>query len=216
VAGAASSNFDRDHPRPTNIAYMLDADTGAASWLTTDENLDPWTQQFFAAGAERGSFLWTPNANPDWAKPAWQSPAPSVTVAAPNVAVLENSASGGLRTLQLRATSPRGAPNLYLDIQAPGDVATAALDGKPLDLSYWPTEQRARFRVAYHAVPLEGIEVALTYLGDGPVTVRVEDRSNGLPVIPGMTIAPRASDTMPAAYEMADPTIVTRSVRVDR
>jgi hypothetical protein len=62
----------------------------------------------------------------------------------------------------------------------------------------------------------QGIEVAVTYVGDGPITIRVEDRSNGLPVIPGMTIAPRPADSMPAAYEMADPTIVTRSVRVDR
>jgi hypothetical protein len=214
VTGAATSAFDVDHPRPTNIAYVLDADAGDAAWVTTDEDPDPWTRRFFAAGAEPTGFLWTPNANPDWAKPAWRAPAPTVALAAPEVAVLEHRSAGGLRTLRLRATSPRGAPNLYLDVRTPGAVAAAWLDGKELDLSHWPADRRARFRLAYHAVPPEGIEIALTYAGDGPVEVRVEDRSNGLPAVPGVTDAPRPPDTMPAAYEMADPTIVARSLRI--
>jgi hypothetical protein len=211
---AATSGFDADHPRPTNIAYVLDADRGAAAWVTTDAHPDPWTARFFAAGWEPAGFLWTPNANPDWVKPAWRAPAPAVALEAPAVVMLEDRREGGMRTLRLRARSPRGAPNLYLDVRAPGAVATAALDGKALDLSHWPADRRARFRLAYHAVPPEGIEVALTYAGDGPVEIRVEDRSNGLPAVPGITVAPRPSDTMPAAYEMADPTIVSRSLRV--
>ena len=56
--------------------------------------------------------------------------------------------------------------------------------------------------------------MALTFAGDSPVNIRVEDRSNGLPSIPGRAIDARPADTMPAAYEMADPTIVTRWLRV--
>jgi hypothetical protein len=218
LVGSATSTFDADHPRPTNIAYVLDADTGEAHWVSTDPRLDPWTQQFFAMGAEwveRG-FLWTPNANPDWFKPAWRAAAPPIVVAPPDVTVLDDRTADGVRTLRLRATSPRGAPNLYLDVRAPGEVTSATLDGKPLDLSYWPADRRTQFRVAYHAIPPEGIEVGLTFpaAAEGPVSIRVEDRSNGLPEPPGMAIAPRPPDTMPAAYEMADPSIVSRAQQV--
>jgi hypothetical protein len=44
------------------------------------------------------------------------------------------------------------------------------------------------------------------------VRVRVEDRSNGLPALPGVAYAPRPGDTMPAPFELADPTVVSRTV----
>jgi hypothetical protein len=214
AAGVASS-FDAAHPRPTSIAYVLDADTGAATWVSADgQVVHGWTRQFFPAGAERGSFLAMPNSNPDRVWPAWRTPAPTTALGAPEVVVLEDAVRGGQRTLRLRARSTRGAPNLYLDVQAPGPVAAAALDGKPLDLGAWPAALRARFRLAYHAVPPAGVEVGLTFPAGGPVGIRVEDRSNGLPALPGPSLAPRPADTMPAPFEMADPTIVTRSVVV--
>jgi hypothetical protein len=46
----------------------------------------------------------------------------------------------------------------------------------------------------------------------GPVRIHAEDRSNGLPFIPELVLAQRPADTMPAPFEMADPTIITRSV----
>jgi hypothetical protein len=182
-----------------------------ARWVSADDHLDDWTQQFFAAGAERSGFLAFPNANPDWIFPAWQAPAPAVNLPAPEVTVIEDLVSGDQRTLRFRLTSPRGAPNVYLDVKAPGTIE-ATLDGKPLDLTLVPNDLRARLRLVYHAVPAEGIDVGLTFPAAGPVSIRVEDRSNGLPKIPGVVIAPRPDDTMPAPFEMADPTIVTHSI----
>lgn len=209
--GILTSGYDAEHPRPNSIAYVLDADTGEAIWVTTDDQIDGWTRQFLASGAREAGFVAMPNSNPDWVFPAWQAPAPAVQLAAPQLEVLEDGVTGDLRTLRLRVTSARGAPNVYLDVQAPGEITAAILDGKPLDLGSWPAEERDRFRMAYHAVPPEGIEVKLAFPSTGPASIRVEDRSNGLPEIPGMTIEPRPADTMPAPYEMADPTIVSRS-----
>jgi hypothetical protein len=126
--------------------------------------------------------------------------------------VLEDRVTGDARTVRLLVTSPRGAPNVYLDIHAPGEISAATLDGKSLELSSWPAGERARFRLAYHAVPVEGIEVGLTFPAAGPVKIRIEDRSNGLPPIPGTAIAPRPAGMMPAPYEMADPTVVSSSL----
>ncbi len=183
----------------------------AATWVSAEDQFDRWTQQFFPAGAQPGSFIPFPNNMPNWARATWQAPAPPVDLAAPWVTVLEDTVASERRTLRLRATSPRGAPNLNLDIQARGGIE-AALDGKPLDLSTVPADQRTRLRIAYHAVPAEGIGLGVTIAALGPVHVRLEDRSNELPVMPGMTISARPADMMQAPFEMADPTIVTRSM----
>jgi hypothetical protein len=208
--GALTSGYDTAHPRPNSIAYVLDADTGVASWVSADGRLDAWTRQFFPDGATRGSFVGFPNNATEQVMPAWQGPAPVVDLPAPEIAVLSDTTAGDRRTLRLRATSPRGAPNFYLEIRA-ADLLAATLDGKPLDVGLLPPEQRARFRLAYYALPPEGIELGLTVPAAGSVTVRAEDRSHGLPPVPGLTIAPRPPDTMMAPFDGADPTIVSRT-----
>jgi hypothetical protein len=209
---SATSNFDEWHPKPTSIAYVLDADTRTANWVTADDQVSGWTAQFFPAGAQRSTFAAMPNSNPDRFWPAWQAPATSLALAAPELTVLEDRATDGQRALRFHLSSPRGAANLYVDVQAPGSVVAADIEGKPLDLSAWPAQQRARFRLVYHGLRSEGVDLGLTLAEAGPVSVSLEDRSNGLPDVAGLTITPRPPDTMPAPFEMSDPTIVRRSV----
>jgi hypothetical protein len=137
---------------------------------------------------------------------------PLVALPAPDFAVLDDSVIGAERTVRMRATSPRGATILYVDLQAPGDITGAKLDGRPLDRINLPGDQRTRLRLAYHAIPTEGIQIELTPSASGPLRVQLEDRSNGLPNVPGIASVPRPADEMMAPFEMADPTVVTRSL----
>jgi hypothetical protein len=210
--GTITSGFDANHPRPTSIAYVLDADSGSATWVTADADLGGWIRQFFPDRAQPGGFRAFPNSNPDTVFPAWQTPAPLVALPAPEIAVLDDSVIGTERTVRLRATSPRGASNLYVDVQAPGDITSAKLDGRPLDRINIPGDQRTRLRLAYHAIPTEGIQLELTLSASGPLRVQLEDRSNGLPDIPGIASVPRPAEEMMAPFEMADPTVVMRSL----
>jgi hypothetical protein len=67
VVANATSGFSAEHPRPDHIAYELNADTGEATWVSTDRHLDAWTKQFFGDSAECRQFetvmrpkSWTP------------------------------------------------------------------------------------------------------------------------------------------------------------
>jgi hypothetical protein len=61
-------------------------------------------------------------------------------------------------------------------------------------------------------VPIDGFEMAISAQSAAPLQILATDYSNGLPDLPG--IPPRPADTMPAPYDFADPTIVTRSLTV--
>jgi hypothetical protein len=125
-------------------------------------------------------------------------------LAPPQRTVLDDRLVGEQRALRLHVRSPRGAPNMYLDIQASGQIE-AALDRKPLDLHAIPADQRARLRLTYHAIPAEGFELDLTVADGGLVNVRLEDCSNGLPSIPGLTVSPRPAQTMGSSVRDGGP-----------
>ena len=84
----------------------MNADTGAAEWVSFDRHLDDWTGQFFPAGTESSEFesilLGT--------RPAYVAPAPAADIAdSPMVTVVSDTTAGQVRTLALRLTSPQGA-----------------------------------------------------------------------------------------------------------
>ncbi|MBA3533527.1 MAG: M28 family peptidase, partial [Ardenticatenales bacterium] len=50
LGGSATAGFDAQRPRPSNLFYALDADTGKAVWATQNRQLDEWTSSFIADG----------------------------------------------------------------------------------------------------------------------------------------------------------------------
>jgi hypothetical protein len=205
--GNATSGFDAEHPRPNQIAYELNADTGQAQWVSFDRNLDAWTKQLFPDGSERveheSVMLGT--------QTAFVAPAPVTSVASPEVVVLRDTTDGELRTLRLRLASPRGARIMAAELDVPGELVALSVDGRPIDLSTLDWARDGAFPVVYRNAPAAGWELTLAVRAIGPVVVQVEETKDGLPAIPGTTIQPRPADMMPAPAFARDPTIVTKT-----
>jgi len=193
-----TSGFSAAHPGMDSITYQLNADTGQATWLSSDQHLDDWTRQFFPASTGQGPF---------------QAQASLVALAAPTVTLLSDTMSGGVRTLQVQVASPRHAENAIVQVEAQGEIIAATLDGKPFDLRAFSESARHRLQFNYYALPDKGFELGLSIRSAAPVKITVQDLSTGLPTIPGMTIRPRPAYLMPASVGFApsDPTIVIKS-----
>jgi hypothetical protein len=198
VLGAAigTSGFSASRPGTDQISYRLNADTGQATWQSDDERLDNWTRQFFPASNGAGPF---------------QASAPAVTLPAPTAALLSDSMNGGVRTLRMQVASPRHAAYAMVQVEAQGEIVSATLDGQPFDLSVFSQSERQRLQFSYYGLPERGFELTLQVASAAPVKITVQDLSNGLPSIPGMTIKPRPADLMPAPRDWRDPTIVVKS-----
>jgi Peptidase family M28 len=187
VLGAAIgiSSFSAARPGTDQISYKLNADTGQATWQSDDQRLDVWTRQFFPASTGQGSF---------------QAKAPSVALAAPTTRLISDTLSGGTRTLRVQVASPRHAP--YASV-----LVAASLDGQPFDLSGFSQSTRQRLDFSYYGLPDKGFELQLKVASSAPIKITVQDLSNGLPSVPGMTIKPRPADLMPAPRDWLDPTM---------
>jgi hypothetical protein len=192
------------------MSYALNANTGEAEWVSFDPNLDSWTTQFIPADTAQSDY-----ETVNWGTfQAYTAPAPAVDIVAPTVTIENDAVAGDLRTLALRLASPRGATEMHVRIDAPGEITAATLDGRELDLSEYEWAADGLLRFSYVGIPEDGFELTLAVRSTEPVTITVQDSDTNFPEIPGMTIEPRPADMMPAPLYRYNATDVLVEVRV--
>jgi Peptidase family M28 len=208
VVGARTNRYSAAHPKPSLLAYALDANTGKALWTSSVARVDSWTAAYLSAAPSRGKL---PDFIPDWYPFDFlQHEAPAITLPPPEAELLENSSDGSTRTLHLRITTPRHARTLHIGL-AQSEVLSASVDGHDLGK---PSEARwsqpGHWGFDYANPPTEGIDLQLRVQTSRPVTIILVDRSSGLPTIPGANFPPRPDDSMP--QHSGDETMVRRSM----
>jgi hypothetical protein len=208
AAAAATTRYSSTHPKPSLLAYALDADTGKAVWVSSTNRIDPWTAQYVGTSPSRAKL---PDFFPVWYPLDFlQHDAPVITIAPPQAELLESSNESGTRTLRLKITSLRRARTLHVGLTQ-GEVLSASVNGRDLGK---PSEARwhrpGQWSFDYVNPPAEGIELQLRVQASGPVRIVLVDRSTGLPAIPGGNFPPRPADSMP--IHSGDQTMVRRTL----
>ncbi|MGA9771712.1 MAG: M20/M25/M40 family metallo-hydrolase [Blastocatellia bacterium] len=175
VAGSFSSGFDARHPKPNNLFYALNADSGQARWLSVDPVPDEWTSQFFEDSERKPLTGFLPYVGGNFL----QSEAPVLPLAAPTIDLVENSSDGSMRRIKLRIRSPRQAQLITVRLNA--EVTEAWINGKRLDTGK-PVPQPGsppRWGFNYLAPPETGIEVVVAVNSSEPIKAEAMDRSYG-------------------------------------
>jgi hypothetical protein len=210
IAGSFTAGFDRDHPKQNSVIYGLIADTGKALWASTDERPDEWSSQFFADGFVKERL---PDFFPLVRTEFIQAPAPVAPLAAPEVNLLDDRTSEGVRTVRMQVRSPRGASaiNVYIDEQT--EVLSALVDGKQVYEKHGPVTHTQQWGLRHWTLPAAGIEVTLKIPAADPLRMVVVDQSYGLPTIPSITFRPRPEYMIasPFGFEGSEFTRVSRS-----
>lgn len=203
IIGAMTSGFDSEHPRPNSIFYVMNADSKKAIWVSIDREPDEWTEQYLSKDVKNASiadYIDTPH-------PSYlQNDAPVLSLAAPELQVVEDRIADGVRSLKLRILSKRQAPVLILNVRAEGETIAATVNGKS---NGGKLENQWGFE--YLGLPEEGIELGMQVKSTAPIKIRVADQTYGLPEIQGMTFKPRPDSMMPIYFRNSDATLLSRS-----
>jgi hypothetical protein len=203
----ALSRPSAERPWFNTVVYDVRPDQNEAYWVTFNDSragrgvgqqLDEWTNQFFAAGAEATTF-------DPWLLTRSDTPYPALRATAPVVSLRHTTiaADGPAEATRLRLTRPAEAGLTRLVVKSTAPLAAITFDGQALDLGgVQPTEYT--FLVIGRA---DEVTLDLTTTGPGALSVDVLDRLTmdvmavaqqaGLPVAPRpawMATAP-ASDT---------------------
>lgn len=210
LTGLLTAGFDRDRPKVVNVFYALDADKRTAVWGSNDKRLDEWMGQFFVDGTKRDVLadLFPLNKNP-----LLNSVAPPLTVAPPQVALLDDSTTQGVRSVRVRITSPRGGAILSVYADPGSEVVAAVVDGVPLKLdgSRGRDGTAPPWSMTYYGFPADGAELTLGVKEGQPLRLRVDDRTYGLPQIAEKPIKPRPDYITPSPSWLSETTTVSKS-----
>jgi hypothetical protein len=182
-AGLAVDRIDPAHPRRADLAYLLDADTGRAEWVSRGGEPAPWARQYVARradGSERAVDLAE--------EPVWLGPAPVLRAPGPELTLRARRGD----TVDLHIRSPRSASTVLfrvdrrvdeLTVTAPG-LAPARIQVAGTRAGPWPTQVR------FGDLPAEGIDVTMRVRHQGPLRISAYDLTDGLGGIPGFSPRP--------------------------
>ncbi|MCZ2857026.1 M28 family peptidase [Blastococcus sp. VKM Ac-2987] len=188
AAGLAVDRFDAEHPVPTRLAYVLDADAGRARWVSTETTPTAYTDRFVDGPGDLGADY------PHLAgRPVLTGPAEAADLPAPEVSVVSDELLGDRRELTVRVTPQRDGVRLVdLDLTVDGgSVVRARVAGRAVPDAALGGD---RLRVTFSAPPADGVPVSVTVTGDGAVRLRATDGSDGLSGLPGYEPRPAGSD----------------------
>ena len=126
VVGWATNGFTPDKPKMSSLAYALNQTTNKAIWMSTDDEPDAYTRQFFGTGVTKGAIT---DVLPDRDSVCLRAEAPVANIDGPRVEKLSDATDNGRRTVRLRYVSPRKVNQTRIKVLAPQQVHAASAAG---------------------------------------------------------------------------------------
>jgi hypothetical protein len=201
VAGLAVDTFDARHPVPSQLVYALDADEGRAWWVSTEDDPGAYTGRYVSA---RGDL---PLDLPYLGGEVWTGEAEVADLPAPELLVEPVPGTDGTRRWTVTVTPRRDVRLLALEVVAEGGtIAAAGAEGRDVPEDALGSD---RLFLTFHAPPDDGVRFTVEVEGDGPVSFRAVDGSDGLPGLPGFE--PRPDDVDAAGTHSSDLVLVSRT-----
>jgi hypothetical protein len=204
VAGSMTAGFSRQHPKPNVVFYGLNADTGAAKWLSTDFQPDEWTSQFFSANYDGNA---TAEFLPFYQVPVLAGDAPAVQLAPPTLKVTNDTNDGTVRTITMHVASARQAPLLVAFVSPGIEVEDALVDGTSAIIENVSVSENG-WGVRYYGLPADGFDLTLKVPMGQQFELRLIDQTFKLPEVP---FRPRPDYMQPGIFSYSDTTLVSRS-----
>jgi hypothetical protein len=205
LTGLATDRFDPSHPMPSQLAYVLDADTGKAWWASTESHPGPETARYVHGQSTLpGDYPYLGGQQLS------TGPAQVAQLPAPQLTRVVDRPTGGRREITVRVTPQRPVRLVAVELAMPkGSVIRAQVQGQDVSTT---ALGRNRLMVVFHGPPAGGVEATFTVTAPGPVDVRAIDGSDGLAGLPGYR--PRPADVQAAGSHSSDLVLVAHTTRI--
>ncbi|MGV9426182.1 M20/M25/M40 family metallo-hydrolase [Streptomyces sp. NPDC003656] len=176
--GAALDGYSADEPKAVSLGYVLESDTGRATWVSLGDTSEPTVGTFLGDDPVRYDDRVPPLSGV--ALPNGKAKtAPLDLPRAEDVSVTE---SGGVRTVRMRIKAPADSYALavYADT-GDHEILGASVEGRKLSGGRNHPQGKWGWGVTYAAPPTDGLDIVVRARGAGPLPLRVVTSEVGLP-----------------------------------
>lgn len=183
IWGLISLRFTADYPKMNSLCYGLNFDRHQAVWMSSDDELDDWTSQFFPSGLPRASVR---DFRPDVAESYLRAPAPLATIPEPEIQLIDDRLEDGMRHVRVHIRSGRAAPRIRIQAGPQTEICAAWMNGIQLGPDGYEPQARPGqpWWVQYQGLSEEGLVLDMRLTKRSPLEFTIIEESFGLPDIP--------------------------------
>ncbi|MER5371500.1 hypothetical protein, partial [Streptomyces sp. NPDC002722] len=210
VVGTALDGYSADEPRPVSLGYVLESDTGKATWVSDGDTSQPTVGKLLTSEAARFEDR-VPSLGDVALANGPAKAAPLDTPLTKNASAVETE---GVRTIRVRIQGPADAHTIAVHAGTRAhQILGATVEGAKLTGGPKRPESGWGWSFDYAAPPADGIDVVIRTRGKGPLPIRVVSTTAGLP--DGVGAPTLATDESWASWpSVAGQTFVVRTFRL--
>ena len=172
----------KDRPIMNSVVYAANLDTGEAAWMSEDEQVDEWTQQFFDEGNRSSIKDLVPGKQGDH---YLRSKAPvAASLTGLRCAIESDSIVDGKRIITARLYTEDAPFRVYLKQKGGPKILGVTVNGMEVDTN--PDD----FRISFNLFEQDGYEMTLATTPGEAVQFEAFLQIYGFPDIPGVTPRP--------------------------
>jgi hypothetical protein len=213
IRAEATAGFSATRKRPDSLAYLIDADSAVAWWVSFDRTPDDWTARVLGLHPDRrvfGNFFLT-------SRSLLASVAQHVVTDSTSVQVLQQAAVPGGQRVHLHVRRSGMGEEVALYADQPSVASDMTVNGRVLADGtgdrYVPRYHMGEHGTVmrYFGVPEDGVDLWFTLRSAGPVTLHIITSIEGLPDrgLPG-----RPASLMSKPFVPTDVTITAETLKL--
>jgi len=187
LVAASLTNYGSAETQSNPIYYALNADTGNAVWASDLTRPDERAAAFLKPKGAKGNL--NDFAYAKTSREYTITSAPVATLPAPEISVLDDKFTDGVRVVRMRISSPRQAGVLFVYLDSPAEVLKTLVDNEVVEddggLTATSSDPKHQWGLRVDGFPKEGIELQLHIRASEPLKFRLVDQSFGLPLLAG-------------------------------
>ncbi|MGW0495862.1 M20/M25/M40 family metallo-hydrolase [Streptomyces sp. NPDC003007] len=175
---AALDGYSADEPEAVSLGYVLESDTGKATWVSLGDASEPTVGRFLTEAPVRYDDRVPPLAGV--ALPNGKAKVARLDV--PRAEDASATEDDGVRTVRVRVKVPAGIYSLavYADT-GDHEILDASAEGAKLPGGRNHTLGKWGWGFTYAAPPADGLDIVVRARGEGPLPLRVVTSEVGLP-----------------------------------
>jgi hypothetical protein len=220
VTAHFQSGFDDERHKPNSLVYFQNADTGESYWVTYDQVLDSWTENYLGDGKVTASEVIENVAGSKYGTGfSYAVVAPDKQIPKPEIQLIQDSVYNDMRKVTLLINPNRHVNRIALFADKEAVIKDFIVNGVAFprnDSTGNAIEnRRTNILLSYYVSDGDSLEIKYSFQKDQKIPFMIQEMSFDLLEHDSFTIPERSSSEMPKPFITTDAVILQKMIDID-